>query len=35
MGAVMGGAATLIGSTPQLTAQGILETMSTVKFGFF
>lgn len=35
MGAVIGGAVTLVGSTPQLTAQGILQSMTDLKFGFF
>lgn len=35
MGAVIGGSVTLVGSTPQLTAQGILESMTDIQFGFF
>lgn len=35
MAAVMGGAATLVGSTPQMTAQGILEERGLPTFGIF
>lgn len=35
MGAVIGGSVTLVGSTPQLTAQGILESMTEISFSFF
>ena len=35
MGAVLGGAATLVGSTPQLTANGIIEDVLGYGFSFF